>query len=87
MKRSILIITATVLLALVVVSPTNAQISNTDCTNAKVWHYQQAMKILLVQDQDYHIKAAQAADALSSTPGACSDWRNMASGASGIAAP
>lgn len=74
-----LTISALVIITLLISMPAESQIQNTECTNARVWHLQQAMKINLLNQQDYHLGAAQAADELSTMGGQpCAAWKDWA---------
>jgi len=67
----------------------SAQIqANGDCVQAKTWHLQQAMKLNLVREQEYHLAAADAADKLSTMGGApCTGWKDWAMGRASISEP
>lgn len=57
--------------------PGGAQLQQAqDCKDAAKWHLEQAMKWSLAPDQDYHLKASQAADSLMAKGYSCPDWRN-----------
>lgn len=88
MNRTLLL-TAFVLLAILSASPSDAQVApNTDCMAAKTWHLQQALKISLRPQQDYHLGAADAAGQLSSLAGEpCAGWKIWASGNVGWSQP
>jgi hypothetical protein len=78
-----------ILLLVIMTSSSTAQIQpNTDCVSAKTWHLQQAMKITLQSQQEYHILAAQAAGELSTMGGApCVGWKDWAAGRTGPSEP
>lgn len=78
-----------VVLAVVLTSSSTAQIqANAECIQAKTWHLQQAMKITLQQQQDFHLGAADAADQLSTMGGApCTGWKDWANGRAGPVDP
>lgn len=67
----------------------SAQIqANADCVAAQTWHLQQAMKVNLQNEQEYHLGAAEAADQLSNMGGApCANWKGWADGSIGSVAP
>jgi len=88
MWRRILIMAGLVLLV-VVTSSSTAQIQpNSECILAKTWHLQQAMKVNLAQEQDFHLGAADAANQLSTMGGSpCAGWKDWAAGRGASAGP
>jgi hypothetical protein len=88
-NRRLLLLCGLVLVAVVVSSSSTAQIqANGECVQAKTWHLQQAMKLSLQQQQEYHLGAADAADQLSTMGGSpCAGWKDWASGRSGPVEP
>lgn len=84
-RKTVMLVLAAVLAAVVLSSSSSAQVTgNAECVLAKTWHLQQAMKVSLVSQQEYHVNAAAAADELS-TMGAqpCAGWKEWANGSSG----
>jgi hypothetical protein len=85
--------TALIMLALLAVvavsSSTDAQIQpNGECVAAQTWHLQQAMKVSITTEQDYHLKAAQAAKDLSTMGGSpCAGWKDWALGRAALSEP
>lgn len=89
MKPQTRLLLAALVLTALLTGSGSAQISgNTDCNAAKAWHLQQAMKINLAQEQDYHLGAADAAGQLASMSGSpCAMWKQWADGREGWVAP
>ena len=69
-------------------SSTTAQLNDSDCLAAQKWHLQQAMKLSLVNNQDYHLGAAEAARQLSLMSNSpCAGWRGWVEGKEAWTAP
>lgn len=63
-------------LAAIFALPGGAQIQQAqDCKDAAKWHLEQAMRWTQRADQDYHLKASDAADEMISKGYSCPDWR------------
>jgi hypothetical protein len=88
MKARTLLILA-VAVGVVLLSSSSAQIqANGECVQAKTWHLQQAMKLTLQKQQDFHLGAADAADKLSTMGGTpCAGWKDWANGRAGPVDP
>jgi hypothetical protein len=77
MTKLLTFLALSLLLVVAVATSSDAQLSGAqDCKDAAKWHREQALKWSLREDQDYHLKAAVAAEELSADGHTCTDWRS-----------